>query len=271
MSSQQNSWNNLLCQWWGGGDGISGSAFGLFCGGFLSGQASNLVFGGNPVYQIDDFLAFYPKFGIGTLGVAALSLGAGGTGYSVNDILTLIQPDAQGCTIKVLSLSSGGVILTWTQTSQGTGYSVPTPNVPLVTTGGTGTGATFSVLVVTPTSTVIPPAVIQAYINLASASLSINRWGDLWLVAMGLYVAHFVTLYEQSEGSVTQNSTPAAIARSGLATGILVSASAGDVSKTVQILESLADWGAFSLTIYGQQLATWAKMVGMGTSYIRGL
>lgn len=60
----------------------------------------------------------------------------------------------------------------------------------------------------------------------------------------------------------------AEIAAQGLAGGIQVSKSVGDVSVSYQPLETLASWGAWNLTLYGQQLATAAKIVGAGPALI---
>ena len=86
-------------------------------------------------------------------------------------------------------------------------------------------------------------------------------------MAMALFVAHFATLYCQSAGG--NDSTAQQIASQGKATGIMVSKSVGDVSASYQaIADDLAGWAAWKLTIYGQQLATMAKMYGMGGMWI---
>ena len=67
--------------------------------------ASNLgPFGGNPKYQLSDFLSVYPKFGTGQQGVVVALLANPGEEYSANDQLVLVQPDASGCVIKVVSV-----------------------------------------------------------------------------------------------------------------------------------------------------------------------
>lgn len=60
----------------------------------------------------------------------------------------------------------------------------------------------------------------------------------------------------------------AQIAAQGLAGGIQTSKSVGDVSVSYQTLEALADWGAWNLTSYGQQLATMARVIGSGPALI---
>jgi len=252
---------NVLFGWWG--TSTYQSSIGLAD----IAAALNLgPFGGNPPFQIDDFLAIYPKFGTGVLGVSAASLAAGGTGYSVNDVLTLVQPDAQGAQVKVVSIGGGGVVTTFSIVAQGSGYSVSPAGSPLAVTGGTGTGATFNVTAITPTNLVIVPVpVLQLYLNLASACLSSCRWGEMWPMAMALFVAHFVTLYLMSEGN--PGNTPGAIARSGLAAGVIVSQSAGDVNKSIEPPDLGQFAGTWAMTVYGQQLKTFANTVGAGMVY----
>jgi Protein of unknown function (DUF4054) len=62
--------------------------------------------------------------------------------------------------------------------------------------------------------------------------------------------------------------TGAQIAAQGLAGGIQTSKSVGDVSVGYQTLESLKQFGAWQLTLYGQQLVTMAKAIGAGPAWI---
>jgi len=99
----------------------------------------------------------------------------------------------------------------------------------------------------------IPQTVLQAYIDLASASLSQVKWQDSWKIGMALYVAHFATLWLQS--SSPAGSDAKRIAALGQARGIQVSRSVGDVSSSHQsVVSGWEDWGSWNLTSYGQQL-----------------
>lgn len=254
--------DSLLAEWWGGPP-----ADPLFC--FDAGLASNLAFGGNPVYQVSDFLAAYPKFGASAQAIASYALVAGGAGYAINDTLTPVQADSSGAVIKVLTVNGSGAITSSALVYGGTGYSVTTQ--PIATaTNGAGTGATLNIVSIAAGVTMVPPAIIQMYITLANASLQKARWLDTWQVGMNLFVAHFVTLYLQSEGQPTSNAGQ--VAASGIARGILVSKSAGDVSGSYQaILNEATDlWGSFVLTTYGQQLITFARIIGAGPMYVYG-
>lgn len=101
-----------------------------------------------------------PQFSIKSLsiGTSASSIftgtvgGSGGTGYVVNDVLTVVQSGASGGMFTVTAVGSGGVItaVSPTPTSPGTGYSVANN---LSTTGGTGTGAEIDITAVAPSGT----------------------------------------------------------------------------------------------------------------------
>lgn len=246
----------LLFNWWGGNVQLAMD--------LRAGLASNIVVGDNPPYQLSDFLAIYPKFGTGAQEINSLQLNDGGIGYSLNDILTLIQSDASMGTVKATAVDINGAISSFLLRSGGTGYRIEDG---VISVGGTGSGAKFNILGITPLITIIPSAVLQMYINLASASLSQARWLEQWPMAMSLYVAHFATLYLRSEGN--PGNTPGQIALSGLDRGIMIQKSAGDVSATMKpMFEGMEDWGAWTLTTYGSQLVTMARIVGMGPMYI---
>lgn len=248
-------YNSYCDQFWGWPEETDCSAF--------FGSSSNVVIGTNPPYQLDDFLAVYPKFGTAPQGVTVVTVANGGTGYNVNDTLTPVQPDSQGAVI-VVTAETAGVVTAVTVQQQGTGYSAA--NGVATTTSGAGTGCTLNIIAVTPANLLIPQAVIQMYINLATASLQQARWLELWPMAMALYVAHFCTLYLVSEGNA--GTTAGAVARSGLAAGIIVSQSAGDVSKTIQPPELGVFADSYGQTIYGQQFSTFAKSIGSGPMLI---
>ena len=114
----------------------------------------------------------------------------------------------------------------------------------------------------------VPQAVLQTYVNLASASLSRERWCDAWQVGMALFIAHFVTLYLQSS-SVPANSPIKAIVAAGLARGVVVSKSAGDVSESFENpAKDIDGWAGWKLTTFGIQLLTMARLMGMGGMWI---
>jgi hypothetical protein len=115
----------------------------------------------------------------------------------------------------------------------------------------------------------VDPIIIQMYINLADASIKEVRWHSGWKIAMGWFIAHFITLYLQ--GMADANSTAAQVIAKGQTKGLMASKSVGDVSVSYDfssIAQDLNGWAAWKLTIYGQQLATMGKIVGKGGKYI---
>lgn len=111
-------------------------------------------------------------------------------------------------------------------------------------------------------------AAMQMYINLASACLSWLRWRDTWELGMANFVAHFLTLWLQAYVDPSL-ATSASVASAGLAKGIMSSKSVGDVSASYQLItQGWEGWGSWNLTTYGQQLVTFAKMMGAGMVYV---
>ena len=76
--------------------------------------------------------------------IATATLGAGGTGYTVNDVLTIVQTGGSGGTVTVTSVATG-VITGISLTTPGSGYAVANG---LPVTGGTGSDATINITVI---------------------------------------------------------------------------------------------------------------------------
>ncbi|MGG3012292.1 DUF4054 domain-containing protein [Brevibacillus parabrevis] len=116
---------------------------------------------------------------------------------------------------------------------------------------------------------VVPPEIVQMYIDLANACILEPRWHSYWKVAMGWFIAHFLTLYVQ--GTADPNSGAAGVLRAGEARGLIASKSVGDVSVSRDysaIGNDLDGWAGWKLTTFGQQLATIGKIVGKGGMYV---
>lgn len=102
--------------------------------GFVIQSADNTV-GASANISIGDFIT-----GVVTL----ISWGTGGSGYTVNDIVTVVEAGASGCTLKVLAVDGGGSILETggfqlTPVTGGQGYGYASGERWI--TGGTGTQA----------------------------------------------------------------------------------------------------------------------------------
>ena len=74
--------------------------------------------------------------------LASPALNAGGTGYTVNDVLTLVGGTFTTAATLTVTAVSGGVITAVSIANNGV-YTVA-PSIPASVTGGTGTGATFN-------------------------------------------------------------------------------------------------------------------------------
>lgn len=115
----------------------------------------------------------------------------------------------------------------------------------------------------------IPKVVEQSFLELANNCVSQDRYGAMWKVACGLFVAHFITLWLQS---AKEPGTPAdEVMAAAQAQGVVTSESADGLSysmDTSMISQDLAGWGAFKLTTFGVQFASMAKLVGKGGMYI---
>jgi hypothetical protein len=288
------------------------------------------VFGTNPPYYLDDFLAVNPKF----FGAATLVGNATTVAGSNQVALASLAGLGYGQFIQGVGLQPGTVITVL-------GVSSITVNKP-ATASGTVTLQVYE-------APIVPIMVIQLYLNLAQASLVQARWQDAWYLAMSWFIAHYLTLYVKSDvaevlsntqtgihgeipvgvqpgtvytisavppggqlQSLTRNgvfqtpgvdyslsgitvtlslatkttdhlyavwptpvtsSTPvvygaAQVAAQGIATGIEVSKSVGDVSVSYAQLTSLEAWGQWNLTVYGVQLASMAKVIGSGPALI---
>jgi len=115
----------------------------------------------------------------------------------------------------------------------------------------------------------VPIPVVQMYLDMAYESILESRWFSKWKVGMGLYVAHFLTLWAKTAGTglMTNNELTA----SGESKGAVMSKGIDGVSVSYAQPpgeNDLAGVGSYKDTLYGQQLMTLAKMVGRGGMYV---
>lgn len=125
----------------------------------------------------------------------------------------------------------------------------------------------FSNVCTSPDGGTTPPAVpttlLQRFINMATASLSQSKWFDMWQYAMGLFVAHYITMFL----SASQQTTAPGLVKGASPVMLQTSKSVGNVSASYDpstIAEDMKGWGAYKATTYGQQLVTLAKTIGAG-------
>jgi len=111
----------------------------------------------------------------------------------------------------------------------------------------------------------VPEVMIKAWVNMAQSSIHKARYHDAWEICMGLYIAHWLTLYLQTAAKA--DDTVQKKITAGLAKGLQSSKSAGDISVSYDfgsINEDFAGWGTYKLTAYGQQFVTLARMYAVG-------
>lgn len=119
------------------------------------------------------------------------------------------------------------------------------------------------------TTYLVDPAIADMYISMAHAVVKEARWHAQWKIAMGLFIAHFLTLYLQSMADAS--STAAQVVAAGQTRGLMVSKSIGDVSVSYDfstIAQGIDGWAAWNLTTFGVQYATLAKIIGKGGMYV---
>lgn len=120
-----------------------------------------------------------------------------------------------------------------------------------------------------PAKCLVPSAMLTEIINMANACVQPDKWLESWRYAVGLYVAHYATLYLRTYAE--SSPTAAQAAASGALVGVVKSATLGDSSVTYDtsaVTKGTEDWGDLNATTYGQMLANRAKLIGLGGSYV---
>ncbi len=193
--------------------------------------ASNLVFGQNPPYYLDDFLATNPKFFGQPTYIAGCSVVAG------SNQITVPAGSLYGLAVGQF-LTTGAVMPLGTVATafSGTTLTVST------TAGASNANFTITVYEAAP----LPAFVVQLYVNLANSSLQSARWQEQWYVAMGWFTAHYCTLYCQTDESSL------GLAYQSITHGEAPQPVAGDLTGTLYALSSQPPGQALqSLTVNG--------------------
>ena len=115
----------------------------------------------------------------------------------------------------------------------------------------------------------LPETMMKEFINQANAGIQPDKWLDSWRYAAGLYTAHYAALYLRTYAE--HSGTPSAAAATGALVGVVSSATLGDSSvsyDTSALTKATEGWGDLNATQYGQMLATKARMVGLGGTYV---
>lgn len=120
-----------------------------------------------------------------------------------------------------------------------------------------------------PSECLVTTTMLTEIINMANACVQPDKWLESWRYAVGLYVAHYATLYLRTYAP--SNTTPQQAAASGALVGVVKSATLGDSSvsyDTTAVTKGTEDWGDLNSTAYGQMLANRAKLIGAAGSYM---
>lgn len=115
----------------------------------------------------------------------------------------------------------------------------------------------------------ISNTMLQNFIDMANATVLQKRWHENWRYGMGLFIAHFSTLYLQTLNG--PNPTAAQVIAAAQTRGLLSSKAVGDVSAGYDFataMQGISGWGAFKTTQYGFQFLTLARMLGKAGSYV---
>lgn len=116
----------------------------------------------------------------------------------------------------------------------------------------------------------LPPSILTQFIAMATNTVLQARWHDSWRYGMGLFIAHFATLYLQTMGG-TESPNASQVISAAQARGLQTSKSVGDVSVSYDfssIAKDLEGWASFTTTQFGQQYATLASMMGKAGMYV---
>lgn len=128
---------------------------------------------------------------------------------------------------------------------------------------------TDEITTVTTYTPLIPQSMLDQFIDLANDSVLPSRWGVQWRYAAGLFVAHWSALYLRTYSDGSPNAQSVASGASQM--GNVSMASMGDTTVKYDngsIDAGTEKWGTWNATQYGAQLATMARMIGIGGMYV---
>lgn len=114
----------------------------------------------------------------------------------------------------------------------------------------------------------IPIPIMQEVIDVANTLVSECMWGDSWKFAMGLVVAHFLWLIQQSYSDGSDN--PWDIVDGGAASSITRQETLGDATIAFDnnlSLSGIEGYGSWTESAYGRQYITLARLFGIGGAY----
>ncbi len=116
----------------------------------------------------------------------------------------------------------------------------------------------------------MPPEVLELMLQQANDTVLESRWHARWKLGVCLYAAHLLTLWAKT--STPDGADDAAVAAAGQSRGTVTSKSVGGISVSYGASEAtgdLAGYGSLKDTVYGQQFASMARLVGRGMMVVQ--
>ncbi len=116
----------------------------------------------------------------------------------------------------------------------------------------------------------VNPEVLALMLQQANDTVLESRWHARWKLGVCLYAAHLLTLYLKT--SVPEGADDAAVSAAGQSRGAVTSKSVGGISVSYGTSEATGDlvgYGSLKDTIYGQQFASMARLVGRGMMVVQ--
>ena len=112
-----------------------------------------------------------------------------------------------------------------------------------------------------PQFSIIDISVVDAWVGIAHQCVKYSLWDKTWELGMGLFIAHFLTLYQQTIEEDLVNP----VLSKGLSRGLITSESVGGMSVSYDLSSFTSEfdgWGTFKQTIFGQQYVHFLQMMG---------
>lgn len=112
-----------------------------------------------------------------------------------------------------------------------------------------------------PQFSILDTSVVDAWVGIAHQCVKYSLWDKTWELGMGLFIAHFLTLYQQTIEEDLGNP----VLSKGLSKGLITSESVGGMSVSYDLssfTNEFDGWGTFKQTIFGQQYVHFLQMMG---------
>lgn len=117
----------------------------------------------------------------------------------------------------------------------------------------------------------IPEAVFNLFLGMANKAIKYDRYPGSWKYLMGLYIAHFLTLYlKTQEGNADAKAALAGALPIGLASSKSVDGLSISYDFTWAADGDYSGYGTWKQTLYGQQLITLTKPFGHVGMWVNG-